>query len=49
MVEAIIIRRVGLGKVGRRDNGHLVTIDRVAHKKVLDFVSNLYLIFFKFF
>jgi hypothetical protein len=41
VIEAIIVWRVGLRKVGRRHNGHLVTIDRVAHKEKLDLVRNL--------
>ncbi len=41
VIEAVVIGRVRLGKVRRRHNGHLVTIDRIAHKKVLHFVRNL--------
>ena len=41
MIKTIVVRRVSLGKIGRCERGHLVTIDRVAHKEILDLIGDL--------
>lgn len=40
-VEAVVIRTVALGVVGRRHCGHLVTVHRVHPEKTFDLLSHL--------
>ena len=41
VIEAVVVGRVGLGEVGGRNGGHLVSVDRVADEEVLALVGYL--------
>lgn len=40
-VEAVVVRTVALGVVGRRDRGHLVAVHRVHPEEALDLLGHL--------